>query len=120
MDTSLSTVNSDLEDEPMELIFPHLQGLRLSNNKLCRLPENIHLLEKLSELTFDGNPGIKRLPPTLHHLTKLFTIKYEGISDPIVMELRNFKSAPDILYYLKARATQYVSFILHYLLPPSS
>ena len=113
VDISLSTVNSDLEVEPMELIFPNLQGLRLSNNKLCRLPENIHLLEKLSELTFDGNPGIKQLPPTLHHLTKLFTIKYEGISDPIVMELRNFKSAPDILYYLKARATQYVSFILH-------
>ena len=94
------------EEEKVELIFPHLQGLRLSNNRLCRLPENIHLLEKLSELTFDGNPGIRQLPPNLHLLTKLFTIKYEGISDPIVMELRNFKSAPDILYYLKARATQ--------------
>ena len=108
VDNSSSSGKSDSEQEVMELIFPQLQGLRLSNNRLCRLPENIHLLEELSELTFDGNPGIKVLPPNLHFLTKLFTIKYEGISDPIVMELRNFKSAPDILYYLKARATKYV------------
>ena len=99
------------EEERIELIFPLLQGLRLSHNRLRRLPENIHLLEKLSELTFDGNPGIVQLPPNLHLLTKLFTIKYEGISDPIVTELRNFKSAPDILYYLKARATQYVTLL---------
>lgn len=106
---NIGSFKSDLEGEGVELLFPHLQGLRLSNNRLCRLPEKIHLLEKLSELTFDGNPGIRALPQNLHLLTKLFTIKYEGISDPVVMELRNFKSAPDILYYLKARATKYVS-----------
>ena len=98
----------------VELLFPHLQGLRLSTNRLRRLPDNLHLLEQLSELAFDGNPGIEQLPPNLHRLTRLFNIKYEGISDPIVMELRNFKSAPDILYYLKARATQYVSCQQHY------
>ena len=106
VDFGSSISNQGEEKEKIELIFPCLQGLRLSNNRLRRLPENIHLLEKLSELTFDGNPGIHQLPPNLHLLTKLFTIKYEGISDPIVTELRNFKSAPDILYYLKARATQ--------------
>lgn len=106
IDFSSSSFIDDSEKKQVELIFPYLQGLRLSNNKLRRLPENIHLLEKLSELTFDGNPGIQQLPPNLHLLTKLFTIKYQGIGDPIVMELKNFKSAPEILYYLKARATQ--------------
>ena len=103
---TMSNQEEKIEEEKVELIFPSLQGLRLSNNRLHRLPENIHLLEKLSELTFDGNPGIHQLPPNLHLLTKLFTIKYEGISDPIIAELKNFRSAPDILYYLKARATQ--------------
>lgn len=94
-----------------ELLFPRLQGLRISNNRLTKLPENIHRLEKLCELAFDGNPGIEKLPDGLHRLSNLFTLKYEGINDPVVQEIANFKNAPEILYYLKARECQYVDNI---------
>lgn len=89
-----------------DLLFPCLQGLRISNNRLIKLPDNIHRLDTLCELSFDGNRRIERLPNSLHRLSKLFTLKYEGISDPVVQELANLKNAPEILYYLKALECQ--------------
>ena len=86
-----------------ELIFPRLQGLRLSNNKLSRVPESIHKLVKLCELTIDGNERIYELPLNLHKLTNLFLLKYDGICAPVVEEIRHLKNTPEILYYLKAR-----------------
>ena len=105
MDFSQAETDNDPPTTP-RLLFPRLQGLRVSHNRLVELPENICKLVKLCELQFDGNTGIEKLPPKLYELTSLFTLKYEGISDPIVQELRNFKGAPEILYYLKARESK--------------
>lgn len=85
------------------LLFPRLQGLRLSNNHLVKVPGNIHRLEKLCELTIDGNPQINYLPLNIHRLSSLFTFKFQGIGDPIVHELVKHRSTSDILYYLRAR-----------------
>ena len=85
------------------LFFPNLQGLRISNNSLTRIPENIHKLTKLRELVVSHNELISALPPLLHRLTSLFVFRHEGIADPIVQELAHFKNTAEILYYLKAR-----------------
>ena len=90
-----------------EMLFPRLQGLRLSNNCLTRFPENIHKLERLCELAIDENPNIQRLPLNLYHLSGLFTFKFHGIGDPIIHELKMFKSSTaDLLYYLRALETE--------------
>ena len=89
-----------------ELLFPRLQGLKLSNNRLTSLPENTYKLDRLCELAIDGNPGIMRLPLNLHRLTNLFTFKYDGIGDPIRVELAQLGSTCDTLYYLRARETR--------------
>ena len=100
------SADTSLTPSSPELLFPRLQGLRISNNRLTKLPENIHRLEKLCELAFDGNPRIEKLPDGLHRLSNLFTLKYDGITDPVVQEIANFRNAPEILYYLKARECQ--------------
>ena len=88
------------------LLYPRLQGLKLSNNRLTSLPDSTHRLGRLCELAIDGNPSITQLPLNLHRLTNLFTFKYEGIGDPIQVELAKLKSTCDILYYLRARETR--------------
>ncbi len=35
-------------------------------------------------------------------------LRYKGISDPVVAELANIKTTPELLYYLKARETKLV------------
>ena len=107
------SVVSDYSVEPVnrhspevKLLFPRLQGLRMSKNHLKEVPANIHKLDRLCELAFDGNPDIRRLPLNIHRLTNLFTFKYQGIGDPIVHELAKFKNTADMLYYLRARETR--------------
>lgn len=85
------------------LLFPNLQGLRISKNVLTRIPEKIHKLTKLRELVVNHNEQITELPPLLHKLTSLFVFRHVGIADPIVQELAHLKSTSEILYYLKAR-----------------
>ena len=87
----------------LQLLFPKLQSLRLSNNRLKEVPQSLHKHERLCELALDGNTEITRIPSSLHALTDLFILKYEGISDPIVSELKSCQSTPEVLLYLKAR-----------------
>ncbi len=39
--------------------------------------------------------------------------RYKGISDPVVSELANIKTTPELLYYLKARETRLVCASSH-------
>ena len=105
LDRTVSPGNRTAPPSP-QLLFPRLQGLKLSHNRLTALPENFYKLERLCELAIDGNPGIMRLPLNLHRLTNLFTFKYEGIGDPIRVELAQLRSTCDTLYYLRARETR--------------
>ena len=99
------SVNQSLAavDNTPELLYPKLQGLKISNNSLVRFPENIHRLTSLRELILSGNTQITEIPPCLHKLTFLFTFRYDGINDPVVKELAHFKNTAEVLYYLKAR-----------------
>ena len=109
LDLEISNRSIGIEDASFqsEMLFPRLQGLRLSSNCLTRFPENIHKLERLCELAIDENPNIQRLPLNLYHLSGLFTFKFHGIGDPIIHELKNFKSSTaDLLYYLRALETE--------------
>ena len=90
------------EGLPM-LMFPRLECLRLSNNQLERVPAGMHREVELRELKLDRNPGITHLPSNLHLLQELFFFKFEGISDPVVSELRSCSNTPEQLLYLKAR-----------------
>ena len=86
-----------------ELLFPQLQSLRLSNNQLQQVPQSVHKHKGLCELAIDGNLGISHIPSNLHNLTQLFVLKYTGVSDPVVDELKRFETAQQILIYLKTR-----------------
>lgn len=85
------------------LMFPKLQSLRLSNNCLQEVPSGVHRHADLCELTLDKNKDITHLPSNLHLLQDLFFFTFEGISDPVVSELRSCRSTPEQLLYLKAR-----------------
>ena len=89
------------------LMFPNLEALRLSNNLLDRVPCGMHRHVEMRELKLDRNPGITQLPSNLHHLQELFFFSFEGISDPVVSELRSCSNTPEQLLYLKAREKQY-------------
>jgi Leucine-rich repeat (LRR) protein len=91
----------------MTLMFPRLESLRLSNNQLERVPSGIHRVVELRELKLDGNTGITRLPSNIHLLQELFFFTFEGISDPVVSELRSCSNTPEQLLYLKAREKDY-------------
>lgn len=87
----------------LQLLFPKLQSLRLSNNRLNEVPQSLYKHERLCELALDGNTEITHIPSNLHVLTDLFILKCEGISDPIVSELKSCQTTPEVLLYLKAR-----------------
>ena len=91
------------------LMFPKLQSLRLSENRLEAVPSGIHRQMDMCELTLHGNAGITRLPSKLHLLRELFFFTFDGISDPIVSELKSFDSTPEQLLYLRAREKKSVS-----------
>ena len=91
------------ESKPLQLMFPRLESLRLSNNQLQSVPANIHRQTELRELKLDRNPGITYLPSNLHLLQELFFFSFEGVSDPVVSELRSCRNTPEQLLYLKAR-----------------
>ena len=91
------------------LMFPNLESLRLSNNQLDSVPSGMHRHVEMRELKLDGNAGITHLPSNLHHLQELFFFSFEGISDPVVTELRSCSNTPDQLLYLKAREKQSVT-----------
>ena len=91
------------------LMFPRLESLRLSNNRLERVPSSVHRLVELRELKLDGNSGITHLPSNIHLLQELFFFTFEGISDPVVSELRSCSNTPEQLLYLKAREKELVA-----------
>ena len=91
------------EQPTMELLFPQLQSLRLSSNQLQQVPQSVHKQRELCELAIDGNPRISHIPSNLHNLTQLFVLKYTGVSDPVVDELKRFETAQQMLIYLKTR-----------------
>lgn len=88
---------------PPLLMFPKLESLRLSNNQLNKVPSGIHRQIEMRELKLDNNPGITQLPSNLHLLQELFFFSFNGISDPVISELRNCANTPEQLLYLKAR-----------------
>ena len=90
-------------------LFPKLQGLKLSANHLEAVPYGIHFFEELCDLAIDDNPRITVLPLNLHRLSKLFMLRYDGIGDPIVSELKRLKSTPEVLLYLRARELRWGS-----------
>ena len=91
------------------LMFPKLQSLRLSNNILGEVPSGVHRQVDMCELTLDNNEGITHLPSNLHLLGELFFFTFDGISDPVVSELRNCSNTPEQLLYLKAREKKSVN-----------
>ena len=96
------------------LMFPKLQSLRLSNNRLQEVPSGIHRHTDVCELTLDNNKDITRLPSNLHLLQDLFFFTFEGISDPVVSELRSCRNTPEQLLYLKAREKESVTTLYVY------
>ena len=91
------------------LMFPRLESLRLSNSQLETVPTGVHRLVELRELRLDGNRGITHLPSNIHLLQELFFFTFEGISDPVVSELRSCSNTPEQLLYLKAREKESVA-----------
>lgn len=90
------------------LLFPKLQSLRLGNNNLKEFPRGIHKQEQLCELTVDGNTGITQIPSNLHLLHSLFMFKYEGVSDPILPQLKSCGTTAKELLFLKAQEKKLV------------
>ena len=88
---------------PPTLMFPKLESLRVGNNQLDRVPSGIHRQIEMRELKLDNNAGITHLPSNLHLLQELFFFSFNGISDPVVSELRSCSNTPEQLLYLKAR-----------------
>ena len=87
----------------LTLMFPRLESLRMSSNLLEKVPSGMHRQVELRELKLDGNTGIRHLPSNLHLLQELFFFSFEGVSDPVVSELRSCRNTPEQLLYLKAR-----------------
>ena len=75
LEDSQQSSNSSQSQEPKKLLFPKLQGLQISHNRLTALPGSIIRLEKLCELAFDGNSEIEQLPHGLYQLSNLFTLR---------------------------------------------
>lgn len=94
------------ERDPPGLLYPKLQALKISDNSLVRFPVNVHRLTKLRELVVNGNERITEIPNGLHRLTSLFTFRFDGIRDPIVQELAQYKNTAEVLYHLKSRELQ--------------
>ena len=95
------------------LMFPKLESLRLSNNLLENVPSGIHRHVEMRELKLDNNAGITQLPSNLHLLQELFFFTFDGIGDPVVSELKNRRSTPEQLLYLKARERESVPMSIH-------
>ena len=89
-----------------ELLFHRLNSLRLSRNRLVRVPENTHKLEKLAELNIDGNADIREIPLNLCCLEQLFSFKFEGIQDPIVAELAACQSVSKMRRLMRSRGIE--------------
>ena len=89
-----------------ELLFHRLNSLKLSRNRLGRVPENVHRLEKLAELNIDGNVDIREIPLNLCHLEQLFSFKFEGVQDPIVAELAACNSVSKMRRLMRSRGMQ--------------
>lgn len=88
------------------LLFPHLQSLSISNNKLTQVPDGVHKLSSLLNLDISHNELITHLPPKLYHLKELDGFQYKGISDPIIQQLDNCKDIGRIRHFLRARQTK--------------
>ena len=88
------------------LLYPKVQSLILSENKLRRFPVGIHKLERLGTLDVTDNITIRSLPEKLHLLKNLIGFRYKGIGDPIIGTLDTFKDTAQLLYYLRARELQ--------------
>ena len=88
------------------LLYPKVQSLILSENKLKRFPVGIHKLERLGTLDVSDNITIRSLPEKLHMLKNLIGFRYKGIGDPIIGTLDTFKDTAQLLYYLRARELQ--------------
>ena len=85
------------------LLYPKLQSLILSNNRLTRFPVGVHKMERLGTLDISDNITIRSLPQKLHMLKNLIGFRYKGIGDPIIGTLDTFKDTAQLLYYLRAR-----------------
>ena len=98
------------------LLYPKVHSLFLNDNDLTRVPLGIHKLERLGTLDISNNPRIKELPRKLHLLKNLIGFRLKGIGDPIISTLETFKDAAQLLYYLRARETEYVNQLSIYLI----
>ena len=89
-----------------DLLFHKLNSLNLSWNRLVRVPEHIHRLEKLAELNIDGNGGITEIPSNLCYLEWLFSFKFEGVQDPMVTELATCRTVAEMRKLMKLRGVK--------------
>lgn len=87
-----------------KLLFPNLNVLDLSNNKLTTAPTEIAKHSALSILNLSSNQGIRQLPPEFGMLSRLWSLSLKGcnLKDPLdtMVNTENCKTV-DIIGYLK-------------------
>lgn len=97
----------------INIIFPELKTLYVSNNKLSRVPIGIGNFSKLASLTISDNPNLDSLSSELGLCAELYELNIDNlhIKDPPknIMENRDIKG---IIGYLKSLHDKYFFFLL--------
>lgn len=75
-----------------------LKSLRLTSNKLWKIPKEVTTLTRLEELDFSFN-NLKELPPTLKNLTNLKILN---------IELNSFEKFPEVITSLNSLKELYI------------
>ena len=109
-------VKLDFIEEDEILLYPNLQSLDLSANKLCgEFAPNIELLTRLQSLVLSDNVHLTSLSMKLSHLSEsLFVLKLNNLpnlKDP-PMEY-HYSSLKKMFSYMKSRCSKYCTIIIY-------
>ena len=91
--------STDSKSRSVNLFFPKLTKLNLNNCGLQQLPEHLVKLTDLYSLNISNN-DIK-IPQQICNLNYLKVFIYEGLKDPVVLELNRFSTIKEKQMFLR-------------------
>ncbi|XP_072178814.1 leucine-rich repeat serine/threonine-protein kinase 1-like [Diadema setosum] len=95
--------NTSVTDTEGTLLFPSLNVLMLSNNRLSEITADIQYMTKLSSFKVDGNTHITNLPPEMGRLKCLYDFNADGcqLVEPLGSMVKT-SLVKDVLGYLRS------------------
>ena len=93
--------SSDDKSKSVNLFFPNLRKLNLNNCNLQQTPEHLVKLTELYSLNI-GNNDVT-IPQHICNLTDLRMFVYEGVKDPIALELNKFSTIKEMQIFLRQK-----------------